>query len=191
MIDKKEILKKLPSSWDTFKLKDYMKCVDIEISEGHENEIDELLSGLDNTLSVISKLTDVSIKELELLDFNFIHQCGTMLSFMTELPKSVKSCSIKWKSVEEVSYNDFVSFLTLSKDAVHSLPEIIKTFSKDKFSDDEINEMSVAEVYTGFFMLRMYHRKFLNRLIRKEAMHLIKMNLKIPIKLKFKNRKKK
>lgn len=190
MYDKKEIIKRIPTSWENFKLKDYLKCVDIKISEGHENEINELFSGLDNTLSVISKLSNVPVETLETMDFAFIQQLGTMLSFIKELPKSVKSSSIKWKKVDEVTYNDFVSFITLSKDAVHSMGDIIKTFSKTELSIDEINEMSVAEVYGGFFMLRNYLNKYFLRLIQKEAMNLTRKSIKTLFNKKFRNKKK-
>jgi len=191
MKSKKEIIDQIPTSWETFKFKDYLKCVDVVISEGNEDEIDELFSGLDNTISVISKLTDISVDELESMEFSFIQEIGKRMSFATEMPTEQKHCCIKWKKIDEVSYNDFVSFLNLSRDAVHGMGEIIKTFSRNELTDDEINEMSVAEVYTGFFILNAYVRKYLRRMMIRDGMKLLRQSTKTLIRQKLRIRGKK
>jgi hypothetical protein len=191
MKTKREIKRMLPTSWDDFKLRDYMKCVDIVIKEDNGNFADELLSGLDNTLSIISKLTDVPINELEGLDYAFIQELGMMLSFMKELPKVSGKTALKWKSVEDITYNDFIFFLTQAKDAVHGMPEIIKAFAReDDLTDEMILDLSMTDVHSFFLKLNLQTRKYINRLIRKEGLDLAKLQLKTLINRKSKTKRK-
>lgn len=184
-MDKNKIYNSLPSSWEDFRFEDYLKCIDIPIKEG-----EELTDDLDNTLAVIEAITGVSVKELEDLDMVTISAFANKLAFMKEMPKGGKS-SIDWKKVEEITYNDFVSFATIQKDAVRGMGDIIKQFSKNGLTDEEINEMSVQEVHAGFFTLRKYLRKYMRRLTIRETMRLTKLSLSTLIRQRFRSRRSK
>lgn len=168
----------LPTSWDNFRFEDYMKCIDINLSEGNLSEVDELFSGLDNTIRVISALTNVPLSELENADLSLITSLAKRLSFMVELPKEKSTSTLNWKNVDEVNYNDFVTFISLSKDPIHQLPLIIKTFSKEPLTEEQINNLSVSEVYSGFFSLRKLALKSMRSSQKQVAIQLTKFQVK-------------
>lgn len=164
MINTKELTEQLPGSWDEMYLKDYMRLLDIQIKE-HDPETDNLFVGVDNIIEVLSELTDISVDELESVPFHQIQPMVEKLSFILTPPEPLNQSTINWKKLEEITYDNFVTFLKLSADPLHNLPQIIKGLAKDKWTDEQIANMSVTEAHTGFFFLRKYLRKYLKHTV--------------------------
>lgn len=169
----------LPDSWETFALGDFMKTVDLPISEGSTDQTEESFSGIDNTLKIISVILDVPVHFLEEYPLDITIRMAKRISFITDMPKvEDRKVSDWWKPIETVTYNDFVTFLTLAKDAVHNMPEILRSFARDPLTKEQINNMSVAEAYAAFFTLKKYAFKSLRRLENQTARKLLKQTFR-------------
>jgi hypothetical protein len=170
----KDILNKLPSSWQEMKLRDYLKVTDLEISED-----DDLFNGVDNTLRVISALADVPVPTLEELPYPQIMDLAKHIEFISTLPKPTKDTKLQWKKVESIKYNDFVTFLALSKEPIQNLPTIIQTFSKKELSEEEVLDLDMVECYSGFFFLNKGLKKSFRRMIIYSSLKLIRQSVKM------------
>ncbi len=175
----KEILDKLPSSWEQINLKQYLDLTTIVIEE----EADNPLNGIENTLSVISKLTDTPVSELEALPMHHIQQLGTKLAFMANLPEVSKNSSLKkWKKLEDISYNDYIFFVQVPQGKhLDNLQTFIKNFSQTTMTEEEILALPVTDVFNGFFLCRIQLDKYLNRSIRSTALKLMKQRIQMNI----------
>ena len=174
MID--EILKKLPTSWNEFKLKDYLKVADVVITED-----EDVLNGLENSLKLISALTDIPANELEEYSLADINLIADKISFINKLPEPGKESIIKWKNVETVKYNDFLNFMNLSKEPIKNLALIIQSFSTNEMTEDEALNLSMQECMNGFFLLTSQLKKSVHRSIHSLAVKLKKRKVKVPI----------
>lgn len=171
MINHKDIIKSLPGSWKEMKLKDFQKVMDITISENIEQE--NIFDGLDNTIKVISSLTSIPVADLEELPMKEMIEVTKQISFITEIPGDSKACSLKWKQIDKISYDDFVTFNTLAQEPLVNLVPIIKTFSVDKLSDEQVLDLNMEDVFTGFFLLNRQSKKFIrhtNIFLKKKLM---------------------
>lgn len=187
-----ELIEKIPGSWEEFKFSDYLKILDLEVSE--DDEFDGSFNGIDNTLKVISALTNISISELEAIEIQTITSIAKKLYFMVELPntKNFKS-KISWKKLEEVSYGEYITYVMLAKEPFKNLKIFIKAFSSDDLTEEEIDNLSMMEAYAAFFTLNKYVGKSMNSMARKERMKLIKLLWKEkivqPIRQRFSQKK--
>jgi hypothetical protein len=173
----KEIQKQLPKSWDEVTLQMFTKMTKSVINENYDG-----MDGIENTLEVISKITDIPQEELEALPFKDIIALGNHLSFMVKPPEHLKQSVIKWKKLDEITYNDYVSFLQIKDDYINTLPVFIKNFSLNEMTEDEILNLSIREVFTGFFLFRKQLLKYLNHSIASTRITLIKMMIKQKLK---------
>lgn len=174
MLNPKELIKQLPSSWSELTLKQYQQLSEVVISEEDEDEIQNLTIGQDNTLKVISMLTGVPIEQLEELPFHDLAVLASKLAFMQKPPEPAKKSSIQFKKVDEISYNDYITFLALAKEPFKNLHIIIKAFNKSNLTDEQIQELGMDDVMQGFQLLQRYVNKYMRRIIRCTALKLIK-----------------
>lgn len=166
----KELIKSLPGYWEELKLKDYIRLTDIQVKEDNTDEFTGLFNGMDNTIQVASILSGMEPNDLESLPMGDIGAIGAKLSFLSQEFIPSNKSSIKWKDIEGCTYNDYITFLNLSKDPIKNLTHIIKAFSKDKLTDEQVSNLSVQDVMTGFFLLRILVKKYLKRSIRYSKM---------------------
>ena len=176
MIDYKKIYNQLPASWNELKLKDFQKVVDVEISE--RDEMLDSFIGTDNTLKLISKLTDTPVDRLEELPLFQVAYLSKKLEFISELPSMGKTSVIKWKNIEEISYNDYVTFQNLQHQPLQNLSTIIKAFSKNDMTEEQIGELGMEEIMTGFFLLQKVVKKYITNTKRSLIKKLIKQTIK-------------
>lgn len=159
----KDLLKELPGSWSEFKLKDFMKTLDVAITD-QDLETSSLFVGLDNSLKVISALCNVNVEDLESLPLWQIAELTNKLAFMADLPKEGET-SIKWKTMNEMSFNDFVTYKNAESKPLHSLPLIIQACSEAKLTEEQVQNLSMAEVHSGFFTLNKMLKRYARRSI--------------------------
>lgn len=175
-MDYKEMMQKLPSNWGELKLKDYQKLLDLEIVE--DDDMDNLFVGADNTLKVLAALTNTSFSVIETMPLGEISPLANRISFIQTLPERKKEGKIKWKKLEEVKYNDYITFLTLAKQPLHNMHLILKDFSINKMSEEDALELGMDEVYCGFFLLLKQSKKLISNSIKTLALRVIKNKIK-------------
>lgn len=203
----KELLSKLPSSWEQLKLKDYIKLSPVLNKADNEEDIDvdiytiKHLSDLDMNVNIISLLTDTPIDDIEALSMKEVNLLIEKLSFLGSVPKSVKS-SIQFKTFDELSYDNFVHFQKLQLDfsedgilssAVDNLPTMLALFAqKAEHNEDYMLNLSIPEVIAGFFTVKKNTEKYIQHLVRSSHLKKFQMFLKAikPVVTQyFKNRK--
>lgn len=177
MINTKELLHKLPGSWEDLKLEDFVKVMDVEVSES-EDYRENTWQGVDNITRVIGALTDTPVDALEDLPYVELAALSTKLTFMQKLPEVKKKCVIEWKPLDQVKYNDYITFQSFQGKHLQNLPTIIKAFSKNDMTDEEIGNLSTSEVVAGFFTLQKHVSKFLRHTILCSRVKLMKQLVK-------------
>lgn len=177
----KELLNKLPSSWEQLKLKDYIKLSPILNDADAEELTDEdiytikHLSDLDKSIQLISLLTDVSIDDIEELPMVQVSELINKLGFIGTAPQPGKP-QTAYKQFDQLSYDAFITFQKLSLDfteggilssAVSNLPVMLSIFAKDPNHNAEyFLSQSMPEVIAGFFMVSKNIERYLKRMER-------------------------
>jgi hypothetical protein len=103
---------------------------------------------------------------------------GNKLSFMTKQPEPLKESVLEWKRLDEITYNDYVSFIQLQQNQMENLHLIIKLFTKNDLFEEQILALSVPEFVTGFFLFRKELKQYLKASIKSTRTKLIKQILK-------------
>jgi len=185
MIDHKPILNCLPGTWSELKLKEFIKLTDIIISEGEgEDEVENLFVGADNILKVISVLVDIPVDQIEELNYHQVAELINKVGFITAPPEPANGLTIQWKNIEEIKYNDFVTYLNLSKEPFKNLPLMMKTFAKNQLSEQQIQNLGMDDVMAGFFLLNRQLKTFLKTTAKSLAWRATKQTCKeIPTRL--------
>lgn len=178
----KELLNKLPSSWEQLKLKDYIKLSPVLNESDKDNDLvdDEIytikhLSDLDMSVQIISLLTDTPVEDIEALSMLEVNQLIEKLAFIGTVPQAGKP-KIAYKAFDELSYDNFITFQKLSMDftkegilssAIGNLPVMLSLFAKDPNHNPEfIANLSMVECIPGFFTVKRNTEKYLQRLER-------------------------
>lgn len=171
--DIKKVIELLPSNWSELKLHQFKKMLDLEVSE--DGDFEGLFDGVDNTLKVLSVLSGIEIEVLESMNIKDVQAMANKISFISKEPdiKGYKNL-IKWKKIDEVTYSDYVTFITLSNEPFKNIELIIQSFSLNKLTNEEINNLNMLEVHSGFFLLTKQLKKFLLNTTRRTATKLAK-----------------
>lgn len=183
MKDYKHIIENLPSSWQELKFKDFKKLIQIPITE--TTDIDDLFVGLDNSVKALSVLTEMSKEELETIPLAVINQMAQRIEFLTKEPdvKNFKT-SIKWKNWKEITYDNYVTFIALTKsNPYENISLLLSSFSHTKMTEEEIDSLPTSEVLAGFFLLVKKVKKYFKSSIRKTSFRLTKLMLKQAIQI--------
>jgi hypothetical protein len=175
-MNEKEILEKLPSSWETFLLEDFQKIASIENIE--QTSLNGKFDGVETTLNILEALTGLTRDELEGMPLSTLQKYSSKISFLQHQPVYEKRSSIEWKSLEEITTNDFITYNSLANNALPNLHYILKAFSKNKRTEDEILKMNMQDALNGFFLLRQKLQKFSKTTQRYLLLQLIKQKLK-------------
>lgn len=163
-VNYKDVQAMLPDSWEAMKLYHYKKILNVNIKESDKDGFN-LFVGADNMLNVISALTDIPVEQFEELPaYQFAVLCNH-LNYINELPKPDKKTSIRWKSVNEISYADFVIYQQSESNLLENVDLIIQAYSKNKYTSDVVNNLSMLDIYNGFFLLNKLTKKFIKRSI--------------------------
>lgn len=170
------LIEKLPTSWDDFKTGDYMRTIEIEITQpAGDDDTEKQIANSDNLIKLIAVLLEIPYETVnEKMPIVVVTEMGKRLAFTAELPVPGKKES--WfKDGEDVTYNEYTTLMSLLKDPVRNMRECVILLSRKPLTMDEVNAMSVQEVYTAFFTLRKYTLKSLRRSARKTALNLVRI----------------
>jgi hypothetical protein len=176
MLNVKELIERLPGSWSELTFAKYKTLLDLTIEE--QDDFGGLFVGADNTIKILSRLTGASVEELEQLPLASIQQLSSRLSWMGEVPEAQKTSTIKWKELDKVTYNDYITYLQLSGEPLKHMTTIIKAFSTTELTEQEIDELSVQVVITGFQLLHQHVMKSMRRTAMSLLMKLPKQMVK-------------
>lgn len=178
----KELLNKLPSSWEQLKLRDYIKLSPVLNAADTEGDLvdDEIytikhLSDLDLNVQIISLLTDTPVEDIEALSMLEVNQLIEKLAFIGTVPQTGKLL-IKYKEFSDLSYDNFITFQKLSLDfteegilssAIENLPVMLSLFAqKAEHNAEYFLNQSMPEVIAGFFTVKKNTEKYIQRLER-------------------------
>lgn len=169
----KELLQKIPDCWEQITLEQFQKIIQIQITDN-----DDELDGVQNTLSILSVLVNITVDELEQLPMKDIIQMGSKLSFTTSTPEPNTKVNMKFKNIDSLSYNDYIVFIQIQDNYLTNLHQIIKTLSIKKLTDEQVLQMSIVDVMGGFFLLKKQLKRYLNRSIRSTIVLITKQKVK-------------
>lgn len=184
----KEVYDKLPASWAELKYKDFKKILELPVSES--DELDGIFNGQDNSIKTLSILSGISVEELYQMDLVTITALTKKIDFiMVEPDPTIVKSTLKWKEIDKISYGEYITFVTLAQDPLKNLDLLIQAFSSDELTKDQIDELSMLEVYAGFFTLNQPVEKYMKRMAHKTRMQIIRLitkeQIQTPLKLKW------
>ncbi|MBN9295371.1 MAG: hypothetical protein J0I41_00100 [Filimonas sp.] len=184
-----ELYKSLPGSWSEMKLKDF-KRLDLENLEDLEGT--ELSASASKTLKILSRMLDISAEALGEFNAAEINKLTTKLNFFSTQPTVTKT-SLKWKALEDITYNDFIEYALISQQPLENISRVIQIISVRKLDEEEINNLNMEDVFAGFFLLRQSLQKSTLSMLNRSAIKLVKIKLRnlISIVLQRLKRKKK
>ena len=172
---------KLPTSWKQVTIKQFIQIHEAEEKIDKENDF----ALVDVSLNVLSVLSNTPIEELEKVSLGTIQKMFNAISFINTSPIA-KTSSIKWKKVEEITYSEYISLLKIQNDIINNLPKFITLYCKNEVTEEEAMNMSVEDVFTGFFLLVKTYKKSINHLLISIKVKMILNQLKQKVMKKVK-----
>jgi hypothetical protein len=186
-----QIANQLPSNWNELKLKDFRKLLPLKVTD--QDEFDDLFVGVDNTYAVITTLTDATVPELDEIANLSPTEAKSVFDKVSFLynsePNSHRKPSIKLKTMDEITYNDYVLFSMFEKKAVENLHIFLSSLSKEKLTEEEALELSTEEAYVCFFFVVRRVKRYIRNLKWSLRMRLLKQTIMEMTKKLIGNRK--
>jgi len=144
------IYNQLPRTWSDVTLSQFQKLMKCKVEEGEGD-----LNGMYNTIEAIHQLTGVPHDQIEGLSMLEVSALAQKMDFLTSKMElvEIKNCRIKWLTIDEINMDKYIQFVK-TEDHMVNLHNFIKQFSKNGFTDEEIDQLPIAEVMTGFFLFR-------------------------------------
>lgn len=182
-----QIIEKLPKGWDEITLREFRKVLDVQVSE--DDEFDGLFNGQDNTIKLLNILTGLSIETLMGLDVDIVIRMANKVEFLLQEPdlRGFKG-SIRMKPIDKVSYGEYITFIMLSQDVFKNLDLLIKAFALNDFSDKDLEQLSMLEVYAAFFTLKQHVERYMKAMARWTTMKIVKLTFKEKIATPFRQK---
>lgn len=181
-----EILNMLPSSWADITLETFMnKFLPLKISD--IDDVDDIFITMENSIKVASIFLNLPSDIIRQFPISTIKEINKKLLFLAEKPKPLEKSEYRWiKKIEEPSYDIFILYLKVSdqmtKEDFSNLPAIIKNICLDELNDEQILQMKMSEVETGFFLLRKCLMKLLQSTAHPLVMDLEKNKMETKLK---------
>jgi hypothetical protein len=167
----KEIYNRLPSSWDEVTLQKFRQLIAADKAQVEVEDDFEL--GTERTVTLIAAFADTTANVIEKQPFTEVVKMMEKLAFLDTEIEVLKETRIKWKKIDQITYDDYVTFQKYGHDLYGNMPIIIKAFASPnmRLTEEEINQLNMPEVMTGFFTLR-------KSLIRLSTCMLLSLSLK-------------
>jgi hypothetical protein len=165
----KQKIKLLPKSWDEMTLGHFTKLLDTKVSE--ENVF---IDGYQNTINIAATLLNETPEAFDNLPMKDIVEITKILEFMnTDIPHK-KSDRFKWKTLEEITMDDYITISQYGDKTLYNLNAFVKIMNKTELTTEEIDQLAITEVMWGFFLCRMQLKKYTKDLIVSEKRRLVK-----------------
>ncbi|TWR26912.1 hypothetical protein FPZ42_07710 [Mucilaginibacter achroorhodeus] len=170
------LINRLPKSYDELNHKIYFDIINTLPSEKPDWIEDDEEWGSYIQFSILSKLLNIPVIDLERLPVTEIIPLMNGIAYFNNEPQPSKT-SLKVKVIDSLTYDEFVNYQKLMPNHLNHVTEIMKLVVANR-SEQEIESMSVSEVYEGFFMLQTSTKKSLRTFQISLAKRLVKMSLK-------------
>lgn len=154
VVSYKEIIQMLPGSWQELTIGQYEKIADIKPTQSN-NEIDKLHDAQLDIVKIISRLTNVDQEELLSIPMYQFYQMAQKINFISTFPEDPMESNIELKKAEELTYDEFLTYLKYSNAPLLNLSILIHAFQKkkkNKQSIDEIKKLSMLDGLSAFFL---------------------------------------
>jgi hypothetical protein len=168
-----ELLTRLPKSWGDINIRTFHRLTRAKIQQE-----DDMTNGVQNTISVLSSLLEMPEEELEDLPMKDIVILSNKIEFLLENPETPKSGVLDWKNIDEISYDNFITYVQSYENQMENLDSFVINFSKTKLTKEEILDLPVTEVFRGFFLFNRQLKKLVNYLIITTSWQLVKFHTK-------------
>ena len=169
----KDLLNKLPASWNELTIADFKKLNPI-IEKLIKNED---INAVDIHIEILSTLLDVTPIEIESLPIADVIELSKKIAFVNETPIAKGKTSFRWKDVTDITYSEYILFMNLKGSILDNTDNFIKYFAKDKLTTEEINQMSVQELINGFFLFNRMLTKSVKSSIWQTKLKLMKQKM--------------
>lgn len=181
----KEILEKIPSNWSEVKFKDFLNIINIQINPEDDNIIDSM----ENIIKISSYFLQLDEEIVKQFPMVIINDILNKISFIANKPEPLKESKYNWKKkIEEPDYDSFIVYLKVSeqleKADYTNLPLILQKFCNDNLEIEEINNMGMDEIETGFFLLRASLMRYLKPIVISSTRKAIRQRTKEMMKEK-------
>ena len=173
----KELLTKLPNNWNEINVKQFQELTTANITNNQDG-----FDGVENSLEIISKFTQTPVDVLEQMPMKDISSLANKLEFMLVPPAPAKETLLKWKTIEQITFNDYVSFLQVSENPLQNISMVVKNFTISELNKEDIEALPITEIVTGFFLFNKGVKKYLKRSIRLTRMKAIKLTIQEKLK---------
>jgi hypothetical protein len=178
-----DLIKRIPRSYKEVPYLKYIQIMQIlpdgQIAELIESgEYDEAEYNTYVQYEMLSILLDVPVSELTTLPATAIISLLTAINFMNVQVSNVTS-NIEVKTVEEITYNEYVSYNTLmqNNDKWQSMPQLLSMLIKNK-TQAEIDQLSIYDVMGFFLRLKIGLQKSTLSFQLSLALKIIKLRVK-------------
>jgi hypothetical protein len=178
-----KLLDRLPKSYFETPYKTYNEILNTLPPEQPDDMDDDEWGGYVKFV-ILSKLLDVPVIDLERLPIDELLPLMSGIDYFDKDVQPTKN-TLKIKPMHKLTYDEFVNYQKLRANQFNHTTEILMIVLEGK-SEEEINNMSVSEVYEAFFMLNKSTKKSLTRLKVSLALTLVKQGWKM-IVMKIKN----
>jgi hypothetical protein len=168
----KEKIKLLPQSWEEVTLGDFTKLLDAKVSDDNV-----FLDEYQNTINIAAKLLYESPEQFDDLPMKDVLEITKRLSFMNTDIQHKKNDKFKWKSLDEITMDDYITLSQYGDRTLYNLNSFVKIMNKVELTKEEIDLIPIPEVMYGFFLCRKQLKKYTNRLIALEKKQLIKFKI--------------
>jgi hypothetical protein len=171
-IKQSELLKKLPESWDDVTLDFYTKNL-LKLEEKNIESLEDMYEDYIHIASLYTEIPAEMIRKMPMVTVQLIYD---RLSFLSQKPLKKEKSKYRWiKKIQDPDYDTFIFYLraieVMAGGNFEIMVELIEKICLDKISREEIRNMSMSEVETGFFLLRKHLRRYSisshNSLLRK------------------------
>jgi hypothetical protein len=165
----KQKIKLLPKSWDEMTLNHFTKLLDTKVSEDNV-----FFDEYQNTINIAATLLNETPEVFDNLPMKDILEISKILSFMnTDIPHK-KSDKFKWKKLDEITMDDYITIFQWGDKTLYNLNAFVKIMNKTQLTTEEIDGLPITEVMWGFFLCRKQLKKFTKDLITLEKKRLDK-----------------
>ena len=121
---------------------------------------------VENSIEIASIFIGVEPKLLEQFPLQTIKKIHDKLMFLSKKPEPLKKTKFNWiKKLDDPTYDTYITYVKVSEQLSNGdfsqFPLIIKSICLDNLTDEEVMNLPMDEVETGFFLLRKSLKKFL------------------------------
>ena len=160
-----ELLDKIPGSWGEMTLSKYHDWITTADAPIESDSVDNMFVSLENSINVSSYFLGFSPDIIKQFPITTVNKINSKLAFLGSVPEPLKKPKYNWiTKIEDISTNDWIIYLKifdqLRNEDYRNFKLLVRTCCKDELTDEQLDNITLDEVETGFFLLRRLLRKY-------------------------------